>query len=81
MIKEIKNKIYFFMLILLILYFILNLLGGNRGLFSYFEKKGFLYKLENDKKILSQERWRHKTLETKPNIIINLVTRGEDVET
>ena len=43
------------MLILLILYFILNLLGGNRGLFSYFEKKGFLNKLENDKKILSQE--------------------------
>ena len=55
MIKEIKNKLLIIIPILLILYFITNLLGGNRGLFSYYEKKGILDKLENEKKILNQE--------------------------
>ena len=55
MIKNIKNKLLIIIPILLILYFITNLLGGNRGLFSYYEKKGILDKLENDKKILNQE--------------------------
>ena len=55
MIKSIKNKLLIIIPILLILYFITNLLGGNRGLFSYYEKKGILDKLENDKKILNQE--------------------------
>ena len=55
MIKNIKDKILFVIPILLILYFILNLLGVNRGLFSYYEKKGILDKLENEKKILNQE--------------------------
>jgi len=55
MIKNIKNKLLVIIPILLILYFITNLLGGNRGLFSYYEKKSILYKLENEKKILNQE--------------------------
>ena len=55
MIKNIKNKLLIIIPILLILYFITNLLGGNRGLFSYYEKKGILDKLENEKKILNQE--------------------------
>ena len=55
MIKDIKNKLLIIIPILLILYFITNLLGGNRGLFSYYEKKGILDKLENKKKILNQE--------------------------
>ena len=55
MIKDIKNKLLIIIPILLILYFIINLLGGNRGLFSYYEKKGILDKLENEKKILNQE--------------------------
>tara|TARA_B100000575_G_C22904281_1_gene525477 strand:- start:283 stop:579 length:297 start_codon:yes stop_codon:yes gene_type:complete len=55
MIKNIKDKILFIIPILLILYFILNLLGGNRGLFSFYEKKSFLNKLENEKKILNQD--------------------------
>ncbi len=55
MIKNIKDKILIFIPILLILYFILNLLSGNRGLFSYFEKKSLLVKLEHKKKSLSQE--------------------------
>ncbi len=55
MIKNIKDKLLFFIPILLILYFTLNLLGGNRGLFAYFEKKNLLAKLEKKKEILSQE--------------------------
>jgi len=55
MIKDIKNKLSIIIPIILILYFITNLLGGNRGLFSYYEKKGILDKLENEKKILNQE--------------------------
>jgi len=55
MIKDIKNKLLIIIPILLILYFITNLLGGNRGLFSYYEKKGILDKLENEKNILNEE--------------------------
>ena len=55
MIKKIKDKILFIIPILLILYFILNLLGGNRGLFSYFEKKNHLNNLKNEEKLIRQE--------------------------
>ena len=55
MIKNIKDKLLFIIPILLILYFILNLLGGNRGLFSYFEKKNYLNNLKNDEKLIKQE--------------------------
>ena len=55
MIKNIKDKILIFIPFLLILYFVLNLLSGNRGLFSYIEKKSLLVKLEHKKKSLSQE--------------------------
>ena len=55
MIKGIKKKLLIFLPILLILYFILNLLSGNRGLFSYFEKKGILEKLQSNKANLNLE--------------------------
>ena len=55
MIKNIKNKLLFAIPILLILYFILNLLGGNRGLFSYFEKKNYLDNLKTEEKLIKQE--------------------------
>ena len=55
MIKNIRDKLFFIIPILLILYFILNLLGGNRGLFSYFEKKNYLNNLKNDEKLIKQE--------------------------
>ena len=55
MIKIIKDKLLFIFLILLILYFILNLLGGNRGLFSYFEKRNHLNNLNNEEKLIRQE--------------------------
>ena len=55
MIKNIKDKILFVIPILLILYFILNLLGGNRGLFSYFEKRNYLDNLKTEEKLITQE--------------------------
>ena len=55
MIKKIKDKLIFIIPILLILYFISNLLGGNRGLFSYFEKKNYLNNLKNEEKLIKQE--------------------------
>ena len=55
MIKNIKDKLLFIIPILLILYFILNLLGGNRGLFSYFEKRNYFNNLKNEEKLIKQE--------------------------
>ena len=54
MIKKIKDKLLFIIPILLILYFILNLLGGNRGLFSYFEKSNYLNNLKDEEKLIKQ---------------------------
>ena len=39
MINAIKKNIILILPIILIIYFSLNLLGGNRGLFSYLDKK------------------------------------------
>ena len=55
MIKKIKDKLLFIIPFLLMLYFILNLLGGNRGLFSYFEKRNYLTDLKNEEKLIKQE--------------------------
>ena len=55
MIKNIKDKLLFIIPILLILYFILNLLGGNRGLFSYFEKRDYLNNLKKEKNLTIQQ--------------------------
>ena len=55
MIKNIRDKILFIIPILLILYFILNLLGGNRGLFSFFEKNNYFNNLKNEEKLIKQE--------------------------
>ena len=55
MIKKIKDKLLFIIPILLILYFILNLFGGNRGLFSYFEKRNHLNNLKNEEKLIRHE--------------------------
>ena len=32
----------------------MNLLGGNRGLFSYFEKSNYLNNLKNEEKLIKQ---------------------------
>ena len=46
MIKQFKKKYLTIILIFLFLYFIVNLFGGQRGLFSYIEKRELLFELK-----------------------------------
>ena len=48
MIYKLRKNYFLIICIFLILYFIFNLLDGNRGLFSYFKKKEELKNLNND---------------------------------
>ena len=48
MLKKIKNNYFLFIFIFLLLYFLFNLLSGQRGLISYFDKKETLKNLENE---------------------------------
>ena len=47
-----KKNYFFIISIFLILYFFFNLLSGERGLISYFEKKQILKNLKNDEILL-----------------------------
>ena len=47
MLKRIKNNYFLIISTFLILYFFFNLLSGQRGLISYFEKKQTLDNLKN----------------------------------
>ena len=50
-----KNKKLFFFQIFLTLYIAINLVGGDRGLVSYFEKKNYEEKLSSKHLQLSKE--------------------------
>ena len=52
MLEKIKKNYFLLISTFLILYFIFNLLDGERGLFSYFEKKNTLTNLKNEQNIL-----------------------------
>ena len=52
MLKRLKNNYFLLVSTFLILYFFFNLLSGQRGLISYFEKKQKLSKLKKDELIL-----------------------------
>ena len=47
MLKRLKNNYFLIVSTFLILYFFFNLLSGQRGLISYFEKKQVLNTLQN----------------------------------
>ncbi len=47
MFGKIKKNYFLLITVFFILYFIFNLLGGERGLFSFFEKKTLLANLKN----------------------------------
>jgi cell division protein DivIC len=47
MFEKIKKNYFLLISVFLILYFTINLLGGERGLFSFFEKKNLLANLKN----------------------------------
>ncbi len=55
MIDKLKKNYFLLIITFLIIYFFFNLLEGNRGLISYFEKKEIYKKLEIDQKVLSDK--------------------------
>tara|TARA_Y200000002_G_C22256238_1_gene485984 strand:+ start:108 stop:404 length:297 start_codon:yes stop_codon:yes gene_type:complete len=55
MVNTLKKNIIIILPIILIIYFSLNLLGGNRGLFSYLDKKSQFEKLLDKKSFLINE--------------------------
>ena len=52
MFRLIKKNFFLLTSIFLIFYFIFNLVSGERGLFSYFEKKELLSNLKNEEALL-----------------------------
>jgi len=48
MLSKLKKNYFIIITSFLIIYFLINLFGGQRGLFSYFEKKDTLKRLKND---------------------------------
>ena len=52
MFRLIKRNYFLLISIFLIFYFIFNLVSGERGLFSYFEKKELLSNLKNKEALL-----------------------------
>jgi cell division protein FtsB len=55
MLKRLKKNYFLLLSTFLILYFFFNLLSGQRGLISYFEKKQILNNLENDEILLKNQ--------------------------
>ena len=55
MLKRLKNNYFLLISTFLILYFFFNLLSGQRGLISYFEKKETLNNLKNDELLLTSQ--------------------------
>ena len=52
MIEKLKKSYFFLISIFLIFYFFFNLLSGQRGLISYFEKKQILKNLQKQESLL-----------------------------
>ena len=55
MLKRLKKNYFLFISTFLILYFFFNLLSGERGLISYFEKKQILNNLQNEEVLLKNK--------------------------
>ena len=55
MIGKLKKNYFLLVVTFLIIYFFFNLLDGERGLVSYFEKKELFNQLQKDKKELSEK--------------------------
>ena len=68
MIDKLKKNYFLLIITFLIIYFFFNLLGGNRGLISYFEKKDILNNLIYKERVLSNKI---KDLELKNSLISN----------
>ena len=75
--EVIKRKRILFLNIFLLLYILINILDGNRGLFSYFEKKEVQKEL-NEKKIfltqkLEKTEYKNKLLSDNLNLNFDFV--------
>ena len=55
MLNKLKKNYFIIVSFFLVLYFFTNLLSGDRGLFSYFEKKDLLNKLEKEEMLLTKQ--------------------------
>ena len=77
MIDKIKKNYFLLISTILFLYFFFNLLGGERGLVSYFEKKNVLNHLKNEKINLSNNI---NELETK-NLLLTVNLDLDYIET
>ena len=66
MLKRLKKNYFLLLSTFLILYFFFNLLSGQRGLISYFEKKQILKSLENNEILLINQI---KDLELKNSLL------------
>ena len=55
MLKKLKKNYFLLVSTFLILYFFFNLLSGQRGLISYFEKKQTLNNLKSDELLLTKQ--------------------------
>ena len=55
MLKSLKNNYFLLVSTFLILYFFFNLLSGERGLISYFEKKQILTDLQKQESLLIEQ--------------------------
>ena len=55
MLKRLKKNYFLLISIFLILYFFFNLLSGQRGLISYFEKKQILKNLKKEELLLNKQ--------------------------
>ena len=66
MFAKLKENYFLLIFTFLILYFFFNLLEGERGLFSYFKKKGILITLQNEEANLSNKI---KNLEFKNSLL------------
>ena len=55
MLSKLKKNYFLLIVTFLIIYFFFNLLDGERGLFSYLEKKDLFNQLQKDQKELSDK--------------------------
>ena len=55
MLKRLRNNYFLLISTFLILYFFFNLLSGERGLISYFEKKQILTDLQKQESLLTEQ--------------------------
>ena len=75
MLRLIKRNYFLLISIFLIFYFIFNLVSGERGLFSYFEKKELLSNLKNEEALLISkiEEINHKNSLLSTNLDLDYV--------